>query len=135
MIKKIKLGKELEGDNVNHLLEDNDGIIDEPNFKYGALVWKTLGNLIAKAVTSPFKFLGSMMGMNGEDLEFVAFEFGKSDITPPQREKLDKIAKLMRKRPKISLKVNAVYDEVDDLKALKLQKLVAMVMVKTIKPL
>ena len=149
MIKKIKLGKELEGKNINHLplgfviglLEDNEGIIDidmpiegnvdEPDFKYGALVWKTLGNLIAKAVTSPFKFLGSMMGMNGEDLEFVAFEFGKSDITPPQREKLDKIAKLMRKRPKISLKVDAVYDEVDDLKALKLQKLVAMVMKKS----
>jgi len=146
MIKKIKLGKELEGDNINHLplgfviglLEDNEGIIDidmpiegnvdEPDFKYGVLVWKTLGNLIAKAVTSPFKFLGSMMGLDGEELEFVAFEFGSSTITPPQREKLDKIVKLMRKRPKITLKVDAVYDEKDDLKALKLQKLVSMVM-------
>jgi hypothetical protein len=149
MIKKMKLGKELEGKNINHLplgfvvglLEDNDGIIDvdmpiegnvdAPDFKYGALVWKTLGNLIAKAVASPFKFLGSMMGLNGEDLEFIAFEFGKSDITPPQREKLDKIAKLMRKRPKINLEVSGVYDDVQDLKALKLQKLVAMVMKKS----
>ncbi|SFV64790.1 putative exported protein [hydrothermal vent metagenome] len=146
MIKKIKLGRELEGENINHLplgfviglLEDNEGIIDidmpiegdvdKPDFKYGALVFKTLGNLIAKAVTSPFRFLGSMMGLDGEDLEFIAFEFGKSDITPPQREKLDKIAKLMQKRPKIALKIDAVYDDKNDLKALKLEKLVAMVM-------
>jgi len=149
MIKEIKLGKELESEDVNHLplgfviglLEDSEGIIDidmpiagnvdAPDFKYGTLVWKTLGNLIAKAVTSPFKFLGSMMGLDGEDLEFIAFEFGKSDITPPQREKLDKIVKLMRKRPKINLEVSAVYDDVNDLKALKLQKLVAMVIKKS----
>jgi len=149
MIKKIKLGRELEGENINHLplgfviglLEDNEGIIDidmpiegnvdAPDFKYGALVFKTLGNLIAKAVTSPFKFLGSMMGLDGEALEFIAFEFGKSDITSPQREKLDKIAKLMRKRPKIALQIDRVYDGTDDLKALKLQKLVVMVMKKS----
>jgi len=149
MIKKIKLGKELEGENIHHLplgfviglLEDSEGIVDidmpikgdvnSPDFKYGALVWKTLGNLIAKAVTSPFKFLGSMMGLNGEELEFVTFEFGKTNITPPQREKLDKIAKMMIKRPKINLKINGTYDEVKDLEALKRQKLVAMVMKKS----
>ena len=149
MIKKIKLGRELEGEGINHLplgfviglLEDSDGIIDidmpiegnvdQPDFKYGALVWKTLGNLIAKAVTSPFKFLGSMMGLDGEELEFIAFEFGKTNITPPQREKLDKIAKMMDKRPKILLEISGTYDEVKDLKALKLEKLVVMVMKKS----
>jgi len=145
MIKKIKLGKELEGDDVKHLplgfviglLEDNDGIIDidmpiegdvdAPDFKYGTLVWKTLGNLIAKAVTSPFKFLGSMMGMNTADLEYIAFEFGKSNITPPQREKLDKLVKMMQKRPKITLELNGLYYEKKDTAALKLQKLIEMV--------
>jgi len=146
MIKHIKLGRELEGDNIKHLplgfvvglLEDSDGIIDidmpiegnvnEPDFRYGALVWKTLGNLIAKAVTSPFKFLGSAMGLKGDELEYIAFEFGKSHITPPEREKLDKIVKMMNKRPKIVLQVNGTYDDVKDLEALKLQKLVAMIM-------
>jgi len=148
-IKKIKLGDELEGENINHLplgfviglLEDNDGIIDidmpiegnldEPDFKYGALVWKTLGNLIVKAVASPFKFLGSMLGMDGEKLAFVSFEFGKSDITPPQREKLDQIAKIMNKRQKISLDISGSYDIEHDKKALKFQKLVRVVMKKS----
>ena len=149
MIKHIKLGRALEGENIKHLplglviglLEDSDGIIDidmpiegnvnEPDFKYGALVWKTLGNLIAKAVTSPFKFLGSAMGLNGDELEYIAFEFGKSNITPPEREKLDKIVKMMNKRPKILLQINGTYDEVKDLEALKLQKLVLMIMKKS----
>ena len=149
MIKKIKLGKELEGKNIHHLplgfviglLEDSDGIVDidmpikgdvnSPDFKYGALVWKTLGNLIAKAVTSPFKFLGSMMGLDGEELSFLTFEFGKTNITPPQREKLDKIVKMMNKRPKILLEIDGTYDAVKDAEALKLQKLVTMVMKKS----
>ena len=149
MIKKIKLGEELEGKNIHHLplgfviglLEDSDGIVDidmpikgdvdAPDFKYGALVWKTLGNLIAKAVTSPFKFLGSMLGLNGDELEYIAFEVGKSGITPPQREKLDKIVKMMLKRPKINLKINGSYDDVADLEALKRQKLVATVLKKS----
>lgn len=148
-INKITLGDELEGENINHLplgfviglLEDNDGIIDidmpiegnldEPDFKYGALVWKTLGNLIAKAVTSPFKFLGSMLGMDGEELAFVSFEFGKSDITPPQREKLDQIVKIMKKRQKITLDIGGSYNVEHDKKALKFQKLVRVVMKKS----
>jgi hypothetical protein len=146
MIKNIKLGKEIEGKDVHHLplgfviglLEDSDGIIDidlpiagdvnSPDFKYGKVVWKTLGNLIASAVTSPFRFLGSMMGISGDTLEFVAFEYGHTNITPPQREKLDKIAKMMKKRPKILLELSGTYDEVGDLYALKQKKLVAMVM-------
>ena len=149
MVKHIKLGRQLEGKNIKHLplgfviglLEDSDGIIDidmpikgdvnAPDFKYGALVWKTLGNLITKAVTSPFRFLGSAMGIKGKELEYIAFEFGKSNITPPEREKLDKILKMMDKRPKIILELSGTYDEVKDLEALRLQKLVHIIMKKS----
>jgi len=146
MIKHIKLGRQLEGKNIKHLplgfvvglLEDANGIIDidmpiegdvnQPDFKYGTLVWKTFGNLIAKAVSSPFKFLGKAMGVRGDELEYIAFEFAKSNITPPEREKLDKIAKMLQKRPKLTLEIAGSYDLFFDKEALKLQKLVSMVM-------
>jgi hypothetical protein len=149
MIKKIKLGEEIQDENVTHLplgfvialLEDSDGIIDidmpiegdvdSPDFKYGTLVWKTLGNLIAKAVTSPFKFLGSMLGIDGEDLEYVEFASAKTLITPPQREKLDKLAKMMRKRPKIELEIVGAYDKAQDSLGLQKQKLIALVLQKS----
>ncbi|WP_455757352.1 DUF748 domain-containing protein [Sulfurimonas sp.] len=128
IIKNMELGDELkvEGGSslplgfVIALLEDDEGVIDidmpirgnvdEPDFKYGALIWKTFGNLILKAVTSPFRFLGAMMGIDGEKLEYAEFEGGSLVILPPEQEKLDKISKLMMKRPKISLSVSGGYD-------------------------
>jgi len=104
VIKQIKLGKEVEDENVTKLplgfviglLEDNDGIIDinmpvegnldEPDFKYGKLVLQTIGNIITKAVTSPFKFLGSVMGIDGEALEYISFVPASTLISPPERE-------------------------------------------------
>ena len=149
IIKNIELGKEFEDENITSLplgfvialLEDSDGIIDidmpvegnvdEPDFKYGALVWKTFGNLILKAVTSPFKFLGSMMGVDGEELEYVDFESGLANILPPEKEKLDIIAKMMIKRPKISLLLGGRYDEISDKKALQKEKLITLVVQKS----
>ena len=149
IIKKIILGKEIEDENITSLplgfvialLEDSEGIIDidmpvegdlnEPDFKYGALVMKTIGNLILKAVTSPFSFLGSMMGIDGEALKFTEFERGSAVILPPQREKLDQIVKMMMKRPKIKLSFTPTYDELSDKRALQTEMLINLVVKKS----
>jgi hypothetical protein len=144
IIKKIKLGEEIKDENssslplgfVIALLEDSDGVIDidmpvagnvdAPDFKYGALVLKTLANLILKAVASPFTFLGSVMGIESEKLEYISFEAGKAEILPPQREKLDQIVTILTKRPKMLLSLGGVYDVKSDMKALQLEKLIAL---------
>jgi len=149
MMKKVVLGPEIDDENITvlplgfviGLLEDSDGIIDidmpvegnldEPDFKYGTLVLKTIGNLITKAVLSPFKFLGSVMGIDAEKLEYIDFEAGSSTITPPEREKLDEIVKMMSKKPKILLALNGVYNKEIDSEALKLDKLIDIVMIKS----
>ncbi|MDH4945432.1 DUF748 domain-containing protein [Sulfurimonas sp. C5] len=149
IINKIKLGDEIEDENVTHLplgfviglLEDNEGIIDldlpvegnvdAPDFKYGTVVWKVFSNLVTKAVTAPFALLGSMMGIDGEELSYIEFEDGKAVITPSQREKLDNIVKMMMKRPKINLGISATYDKKADLFALKREKLIAIVVEKS----
>ena len=146
MIKNIKLGEAIKEDTlpigfVIALLEDSDGVIDiampidgdldEPNFKYGKLVVKTLGNLVVKAVTSPFRFLGSMMGIDGESLESLDFESGKFVVLPPEKEKLDTLVKMMIKRPKISLYIYPTYDETRDKVALQKQKLAKLVVLKS----
>jgi len=149
IMKKVVLGREVDDENITvlplgfvlGLLEDSDGVIDldmavegnvdAPDFKYGPLVLKTITDLIANAVTSPFKFLGSVMGFDGEKLAYLDFEAGKSVITPPEREKLDQIAKIMLKKPKISLNIVASYDAQVDKKALQLEKLINLVMKKS----
>ena len=143
LIKDIELGEEIEDENITHLplglaialLEDSDGVIDiempvegnvdAPDFKYGRVILKALANLIVKAVSSPFKFLGSALGINAEELETLEFEYGSAALLPSEREKLDKMAKILAKRPKIAFSFTPTYDEVKDTYALKLHALVA----------
>ena len=142
MIKNIVLGEEIEDENVTHLplglaialLEDSDGIIDidmpvegdvnNPDFKYGKLLVKTFANLIVKAVAAPFKFLGAALGINAEELEFINYEAGSATLLPSEIEKLDKLTKILIKRPKIKVAFTPSYEEHIDAYALKTQLLI-----------
>ena len=142
VIKQIELGAEKEGGSpwplrfVVALLEDTDGVIDidlpiegdvnNPDFKYGKVVWQVIGNLFTKAVTSPFRLLGSMMGIESDKLSSIDFEAGGATLAPPQIEKLDIVTKMLAKRPKLSLNIYGGSDEVHDGYALKSYKLVQL---------
>ena len=145
VIKQIELGEEKAGGSpwpmrlVVALLEDGEGIIDidlpiqgdvnSPDFKYGKVVWQVIGNILTKAVTSPFKLLGSLMGISSDDdsLSTVVFEAGEDELSPPMREQLDKLATMMTKRPKLTLKVHGTSSEKEDDRALKIKKLIRSV--------
>jgi len=101
-----------------------EGDVDKPDFKYGALLMKTFFKLIGNAVTSPFRFLGSMMGIDGDKLSFVEYEVGQSLLLPSEREKLDNLAKMMLKKPKISIAISGVYNSNVDKFQLQKQKLI-----------
>ncbi len=142
LIKNISLGEERSGGSpwpmrlVVALLEDSDGVIDidlpikgdvdNPDFKYGKVVWQVIGNLLTKAVTSPFKLLGSLFG-GGDDIDIssIDFEAGEQTLLPPQKEKLQNIITLIQKRPKLSLSIAGTYDKKSDLYILKSKKLIA----------
>lgn len=140
VIKKIELGAEKEGGSpwpmrfIVALLEDSDGIINidlpiegdvnSPDFKYGKVVWQVIGNLFTKAVTSPFRLLGSIMGIESDKLSSIDFDPGSAVLLPPQIEKLDQITMMLSKRPKLALNIYGGYDEVGDIRALKGRKLV-----------
>ena len=44
------------------------GSLDDPEFGIGSVLWKAFVNLITKIVTSPFRLLGSLIGIESEDL-------------------------------------------------------------------
>ncbi len=141
IIRQIELGREKEGGSpwpmrlVVALLEDSDGVIDvalpvqgdvnNPEFKYGKVVWQVITNLFTKAVTAPFRLLGSLLGIEDNSLESVDFDGGSSMLLPPQKEKLDQIVTLLHKRPKLSLEIYGGWDETQDVYALKGAKLAA----------
>ncbi|MYM83319.1 DUF748 domain-containing protein [Duganella sp. FT50W] len=115
------------------VLKDSNGRIDlgipvtgnlnDPSFSYGALVWKALGNVLTKVVTSPFRALGNLFGVSGEKLEAVEFDAGSAVVLPPEREKLKQVAQLMTKKPDLKLTVPGLYSEAADGAALRMQAL------------
>jgi len=104
------------------ILEDSDGRIDlglpvsgsldDPKFSYGSIIWKAFVNIIGKIATAPFRALAALFG-GGEKFEIIAFEFGKQNLSPPEREKLVHLANALNKRPKLSLTVHGVYADAD----------------------
>jgi len=115
------------------ILKDSNGRIDlgipvagnlnDPEFSYGAVVWKALGNIMTKIVTSPFRMLGSLFGVSGEKLEAVEFDAGSEVVLPPEREKLQHVAQILNKKPDLKLTVPGTYSETADAAALRAQAL------------
>lgn len=104
------------------ILQDSDGRIDlglpisgsldDPQFSYGGIIWKAIVNVFTKIATAPFRALGALFG-GGEQFENIAFEAGNTHLTPPEREKLVRLAAVLSKRPNLSIEIHGVYAEAD----------------------
>jgi hypothetical protein len=89
------------------------GNIDDPEFSYGGIIWKALVNLIMKAVTAPFTLLASALG-GGEELGYVAFVPGSTEIGSAEQEKLDKLARALADRPQLRVEVRGAASNAAD---------------------
>ncbi len=98
------------------------GDVNDPEFKYGTVVRKALVNLLTKIVTSPFALLGKLVGAESDELDYLAFEPGRADLSPPELEKAGKIAAALGLRPQLALQIDGVYAPDADQAALKAEK-------------
>lgn len=95
-----------------------EGSLDDPQFSLGGIILKVLGNLLREIVSSPFKLLGNLFG-GGEALQYLAFEPGRTDITPAGLEKLSTLAKALTERPGLNLDIQGQVDPETDTNALR----------------
>jgi hypothetical protein len=106
------------------LLKDADGNIDldlevegdlnDPETDTGALVWWAVKRVLTTIVTAPFRFLGGLLGIGGEELESVDFEVGSSELENHQFEKMINLSKIMAERPEIVLEIYGAVDTITD---------------------
>lgn len=71
------------------------GNVDSPKFNYFKLVWKTLGNLIVKVVTTPSRAIDSMMVTEEGNL-FIAVDADERDFTSEQLYQIDRVAEVAK---------------------------------------
>ncbi len=128
VVEQIQLGERIDSpdaldlplDLAIALLSDSNGVIDieltidgdasNPDFNAGGLIAKTLGSLLVKAVTSPFRLLAGLAG-GGEDVDLqnVGFEPGDAKLSPPSEEKLVRLSVALAQRPSLQLAVPGAY--------------------------
>jgi uncharacterized protein involved in outer membrane biogenesis len=96
------------------------GNVDHPEFSYGHVIWQALVTVITKVVTSPFRALAGLVGgADSESLEAIAFEAGSDTVRPPERQKLQRVAEVLGKRPRLKLTVHGGYEAKVDGEALR----------------
>lgn len=105
------------------------GDISDPTFHFGTVVGTVLRNFIMGIVTAPFKFLGGLVGAgSGQDLGYVAFEPGKSRLDQAQKDKLDKLATVLGKKPNLKLEIICRYNKLKDAAQLRYEAYEAMIL-------
>jgi hypothetical protein len=99
------------------------GNVNDPEFGYGRVVLGALTNLVLKIVASPFALLGNLIGVEASQLEQINFIPGRSDLTPPETERVAKIVEALALRPELVLQISGAIDRDVDSQALKASRL------------
>jgi len=97
------------------------GDVGNPKFDYGALIREAIGSAITRIVTAPFRALASLFGGGSpEEFSKVRFSPGSARLFPPQREALQKVAKVLQERPQLKVVIHGAYDPKRDAERLRL---------------
>lgn len=101
------------------LLKDSDGRIDleiplsgdlaNPEFDIGPIIRQAISNMLGNIVSAPFRFLANLIGGESAELGAVSFRAGRSDLTPPEQEKLLKLGIALSERQALILSVPAPF--------------------------
>jgi len=112
----VKLALSLLKDSQGRITLDPlvEGKVDDPQFRYSAVVWQALKQTLGKIATAPFRFLGNLLGIGSDDLELVDFDPGSAEVIAPERTKLDTLAAELGRRPELILSIEGRYDSVAD---------------------
>ncbi|MFT3830574.1 MAG: DUF748 domain-containing protein [Opitutaceae bacterium] len=110
------------------------GNLDDPDFRYGRVVWHAITNLIVKAATAPFSVLGGLFG-GGRDLSTVEFAGGAADFDAEAIARLDGLVKALTERPGLSLEIASAPQPAADTAGLRASLLEAQLRARKVREL
>ena len=103
-----------------------EGDLNDPDFKYGGIVWAAVKKLFADITLAPFRFLGNALGLGSEDLSTIDFMAASNELIVSEQAKIGDFIKLTSAKPKMKLSITPVYADVDE-EAFKNEKLNAKI--------
>lgn len=109
--------------------------MSDPQFSIGGVIARVIVNLLARAVAAPFSLLASGFGTRAEELGYVEFAPGVSDLSPEAKAKLETLAVALADRPALRIDIIGRYDPVSDPDGLRRDHLVDKVRAQKVKDL
>ena len=91
-----------------------EGNLDDPDFKYGGVIWAAVKKLFADITLAPFRFLGNALGLGSKDLSSIDFLAGSSELISSEAPKISDFIKLTGSKPKMKLSITPTYSKLDD---------------------
>ena len=109
------------------------GDLNDPDFKYGGIVWEAIKKLFADITLAPFRFLGSALGLSSQDLNTIDFMPANAELIVSEQAKIADFIKLTTAKPKMKLSITPAYSDVDvsALKNAKLNEKISQTMAQT----
>ena len=90
-----------------------EGDLNDPDFKYGGIVWAAVKKLFADITLAPFRFLGNMLGLSSKDLNTIDFMPANAELIVSEQAKIADFIKLTTAKPKMKLSITPAYSDVD----------------------
>ena len=91
-----------------------EGNLDDPDFKYGGVIWAAVKKLFADITLAPFRFLGNALGLGSKDLSSIDFLAGGSELISSEAPKIADFIKLTGSKPKMKLSITPTYSKLDE---------------------
>ncbi len=98
------------------------GTLSDPQFSIGGVIWNAILNILARAVAAPFSLIASAVGGSGSEaqqLGYVEFAPGVSELTADGKKKLDTLAKALADRSQLKLDIIGRFDPASDPEGIK----------------
>lgn len=121
----VKMGVAVLKDR-NGVIELNvpiEGNLDDPEFRLGRVIGRTIMITLTKMLSSPFSLLGGLVGGNAEEMSEFSFAPGSSRITPGITNGLHKLSQALYERPALEVEIIGSVDAERDGLSLRQQKL------------
>jgi hypothetical protein len=80
------------------------GSLDDPQFRLGPIIWQVIGNILEKAVTAPFRLIGSLFA-GADKAQYIDFAPGSAVLPAGSADALGALAKALVQRPALKLDV------------------------------
>ena len=86
------------------------GDLSDPKTNVGKIVWNTFKGFMGKIVSSPFRALGNLLGVDPKELEEITLVYSDTTLTHKQIRSLDLLLELEQQKPELLIEMQYLND-------------------------